>query len=172
MESKNPEAYFGLPKKVLFCNHCVISNQRPSSTVEFRHKEDETKATIEFSELGTCDACNYQLVKSNEIDWEKREEQLLVTLDKHRSKDGNYDVVVPGSGGKDSAFTSHILKYKYGMNPLTVTWAPHQYTEIGFKNFMNWIHIGGHDNILFSPNGKLHRYLTRIAFLNLLLISP
>ena len=53
-----------------------------------------------------------------------------------------YDCVIPGSGGKDSAFTAHILKYKYGLNPLTVTWAPHLYTDIGWKNFENWIHVG------------------------------
>ena len=53
------------------------------------------------------------------------------------------------------------------MNPLQ-TWAPHLYTDIGFKNFTNWIHIGGFDNVLFTPNGKLHRYLTRLAFMNLL----
>ena len=33
----------GLPKKVLFCKKCVISNQRPSSTVEFRSKKTEKK---------------------------------------------------------------------------------------------------------------------------------
>ena len=54
------------------------------------------------------------------------------------------------------------------MNPLTVTWAPHKYTDIGWKNFENWIHIGGFDNVLFTPNGVLHRYLTKIAFLDLL----
>jgi N-acetyl sugar amidotransferase len=54
------------------------------------------------------------------------------------------------------------------MNPLTVTWAPHQFTEIGWENFQNWIHVGGLDNILYTPNGRLHRYLTRKAFENLL----
>jgi N-acetyl sugar amidotransferase len=54
------------------------------------------------------------------------------------------------------------------MNPLTVTWAPHLYTDIGWKNFINWVHKGGFDNILFTPNGKLHRVLTKLAFLNLL----
>jgi N-acetyl sugar amidotransferase len=54
------------------------------------------------------------------------------------------------------------------MNPLTVTWAPHKYTQIGWKNFENWMHVGGLDNILFTPNGRLHRYLTRQAFVNLL----
>jgi N-acetyl sugar amidotransferase len=162
------EAYFGLPRKVTFCKRCVISNQRPNSTVEFQHAKDEKKLTIGFDKDGVCDACRYQMIKKNQIDWINREKKLIELLDKYRRSDGGYDVIVPGSGGKDSAFTSHILKYKYGMNPLTVTWAPHKYTDIGWNNFENWIHVGGLDNILFTPNGKLHRHLTRLAFVNLL----
>ena len=158
---------FGLPKCVTFCNQCVISNQRPSSTVEFKHKSGERKKTIGFGHDGTCDACRYSLEKVTAIDWGKREEKLVSLLDKHRRNTG-YDVIVPGSGGKDSAYTAHVLKYRYGMNPLTVTWAPHKYTDIGWKNFESWIHVGGLDNVLFTPNGRLHRYLTRLAFLNLL----
>jgi N-acetyl sugar amidotransferase len=162
------KAYFGLPEKVIFCKHCVISNQRPSSSVEFKHKQNEKKMTICFDDEGVCDACRFHEVKEKQISWEKREQSLIELLDKRRRSDGGYDIIVPGSGGKDSAYTSHILKYKYGMNPLTVTWAPHKYTEIGWKNFENWMHIGGLDNILFTPNGRLHRYLTQQAFLNLL----
>ena len=36
---------------------------------------------------------------------------------------------------KDSIKQSHILKYKYGMNPLTVTWSPILHTEYGYKKF-------------------------------------
>ena len=54
------------------------------------------------------------------------------------------------------------------MNPLTVTWSPHLYTDIGWKNFFNWSHIGGLDNMLYTPNGVLHRLLTSLAFKNLL----
>jgi N-acetyl sugar amidotransferase len=162
------QAFFGLPEQVVFCRRCVISNQRPSSTVEFKHAQGEKKATIGFDDEGVCDACRYNEVKGAQISWEKREAALIELLDKHRRSDGGYDVIVPGSGGKDSAYTSHVLKYKYGMNPLTVTWAPHKYTEIGWKNFENWMHVGGLDNLLFTPNGRLHRYLTQQAFLNLL----
>lgn len=161
------DAFYGLPAEVKFCKLCVISNQRPSSTVEVRHKIDEKKETINFDNNGICDACNFQQTKSSEIDWKQRELKLEELCDRYRRKSG-YDVIIPGSGGKDSAFTSHILKYKYGMHPLTVTWSPHLYTEIGWKNFQNWIHVGGLDNILFTPNGKLHRYLTKLAFQNLL----
>ena len=42
------EAYYGLPENVVYCTKCVISNQRPRSTVEFRHTAAERKATIGF----------------------------------------------------------------------------------------------------------------------------
>ena len=48
-------------------------------------------------------------------------ERTEIILDKYRSKDGSYDVLVPGSGGKDSMYVSHVLEEKYGMHPLTVT---------------------------------------------------
>ena len=156
---------FGLPEKVIFCKQCIISNQRPSSVVEFKNINNN-KNGINIDKDNICDACKYSLEKSR-IDWNKREIELENVLSKYRKKNG-YDCVVPGSGGKDSAYTAHILKYKYKMNPLTVTWAPHLYTNIGWENFTNWVHKGGFDNILFTPNGKLHRVLTKLAFLNLL----
>lgn len=160
-------AMFGLPEQVRFCRRCIISNQRPSSTVELTHVVSERKKTINFDSDDICDACKYHDIKEKKIDWGSREKALEKLLSRHRDKSG-YNVVVPGSGGKDSAYTSHILKYKYGMNPLTVTWAPHLYTEVGWTNFQNWIHVGGMDNLLLTPNGRLHRFLTRAAFLNLL----
>ena len=30
-----------LPQKVIWCKKCVISNQRPSSTVEFKNKKND-----------------------------------------------------------------------------------------------------------------------------------
>ena len=158
---------FGLPEKVVYCKQCVISNQRPRSTVEFQNKASDDKETIAFGDDGICEACKFNEEKNNNIDWESREADLMKVWDKYRRTNG-YDVVVPVSGGKDSAYTAHILKEKYGMNPLTVTWAPHLYTQIGWQNFINWSHVGGLDNILFTPNGKLHRALTREAFINLL----
>ena len=96
-----------------------------------------------------------------------REKELSELCERFRKKNGDHDVIVPGSGGKDSIFVSHILKHKYKMNPLTVTWAPHIYTDIGWKNFQNWI-AAGFDNILITPNKKIHSKLTSLAFRNLL----
>ena len=38
--------------------------------------------------------------KKGKIDWNERDKQLRELCDKFRSKDGSYDVIVPGSGGK------------------------------------------------------------------------
>ena len=157
---------FGLPEDVKFCSKCVMSNQRPRSVVEFKNSSNQKSGLTIDTNSSICDACNYNETKKK-IDWEKRESELIELLDKYRKTNG-YDCLVPGSGGKDSAYTAHILKYKYGMNPLTVTWAPHSYTDIGWKNFDNWIKVGGLDNILFTPNGRVHSLLTKLAFKNLL----
>jgi N-acetyl sugar amidotransferase len=166
MSNKNKlETKYGLPSEVKFCKKCVVSNQRPSSTIEFKN-DDKRKDVIQFDEDGVCSACRIHESKWEEIDWEQRQHQLLELLDRHRKDDGSYDVIVPGSGGKDSVYVSHILKSKYGMNPLTVTWPPNMYTDIGRHNFDAWL-ASGLSNITFHPNGALHRMLTREAFLNL-----
>lgn len=164
--ASDPETKYGLPQKVEFCVRCVISNQRPNSAVEYSHTKASKKATIHFDEEGVCDACRFAERKHNTIDWDERDRALRDLCDRHRSKNGQYDCVLPGSGGKDSFYASHILRHKYGMNPLTVTWAPHVYTDWGWKNFQAWIHAG-HDNMLTTPNGRVHRLLTRLAVDNL-----
>ena len=158
-------AKYGLPSTVTFCQRCVTSNQKPISAVEFQHTAASVKQAIHLDETNICDACRVTEKKVS-IDWRAREEELRALCDKHRSTDGSYDCLVPGSGGKDSFVAAHMLKYKYGMHPLTVTWAPHVYTEWGWRNFQRWIHAG-FDNYLCTPNGRVHRLLTRLAVENL-----
>lgn len=155
MHSKNNDnplildrQFDALPKEVIFCKNCVVSNQRPRT---------------QFNKDGICSACQWSYEKDHAIDWEKREKELQELCDRHRSKDGKWDVVVPGSGGKDSAFVAHQLKVKYGMNPLCVTWAPFEYIPVGWTNLQNFIH-SGFDVITGNPDGQLHRKLSRLAF--------
>ena len=158
-------ARYGLPTTVSFCQRCVTSNQKPISAIEFQHTSGSVKQAIHIDDENICDACRVAEKKSL-IDWDARDAELRELCDRHRSSDGSYDCLVPGSGGKDSFVAAHMLKYKYGMHPLTVTWAPHVYTEWGWRNFQRWIHAG-FDNYLCTPNGRVHRLLTRLAVENL-----
>lgn len=148
MEKRNLIKLYNLPETVKFCKKCTVSNQRPRIT---------------FDEHGVCSACNFAEFKRTQIDWKKREQELVELCDKFRKNNGEYDVIVPCSGGKDGGFVAHQLKYKYGMNPLTVTWAPLKATEIGRKNLDAFIG-SGFDNILGTPNGSVTRRLTHLSF--------
>lgn len=163
----NLEVKYGLPSNVVYCNRCVISNQRPNSTNEFTNNAEKSKKTIHFDQQGVCDACLFAEIKNQKINWSDREKELAELCDRYRKKDGSYDCLVPGSGGKDSFYAAHILKYKYGMHPLTITWAPHIYTDWGRRNHTSWIQAG-FDNFLITPDGMTHRLLTRLAVENLL----
>lgn len=135
------------PTEVRFCKRCVVSNQRPR---------------IVFDSEGICSACRHAERKHSKIDWEAREKELAALLDRHRKSDGSYDVIVPASGGKDSAFVAHQLKERYGMHPLTVTFAPFIYTEVGFENFVRFVQ-SGFDNLTCWTNGLTHRKLSRMC---------
>ncbi|MBS3067611.1 N-acetyl sugar amidotransferase [Candidatus Micrarchaeota archaeon] len=137
-----------LPSEIKFCKKCVVSNQRPR---------------IVFDEESVCGGCKFRYLKNEAINWGEREQMLQELCNQYRRNDGSFDVVVPGSGGKDSAMVSHVLKHKYKMHPLTVTWAPFEYTPIGYKNFRNFVKAG-FVNLMAWPNAKLHRKLSRIAF--------
>ena len=147
IKKKNTIKIYNLPKKVLFCKKCVISNQRPRIT---------------FNKKGICSACEYALFKRNKIDWKKREEELLRLLDKHRSKTNKNDIIVPCSGGKDGSWVAHQLKYKYGMNPLCVTWSPIVPTSLGKKNLNNFIKTG-FDHVMGKPKTKIYKKLTSLS---------
>lgn len=138
-----------LPKEVIFCKKCVVSNQRPRIT---------------FDKDGVCSACNYAKFKKENIDWAKRKKQFEDLMDKHRSKDGAYDVIVPCSGGKDSSTIAHRLKQEYGMHPLCVTFSPPIYSKIGWENLRRFIDAG-FDHYLVTPGGTLNRALTKLGFI-------
>lgn len=157
---------YGLPEEVVFCKRCTMSNQKPNSAQEFKHNPKTKKDTMHFDEEGICSACRVQEQKED-INYDEREKQLRDLLDRYRRNDGTYDCLVPGSGGKDSAYQAHILKYKYGMNPLTVTWPPIIYTDYGYKNFKNWLDVGGFDNISVHRNGKVLKLLTKLSIENI-----
>ena len=61
-------AFYGLPSEVKFCIRCVMSNQKPNSTPEFKHKLNNKKSTLEIDELGVCSACRVAESKEKMMD--------------------------------------------------------------------------------------------------------
>ena len=156
---------YGLPLNVVYCSNCTRSNQRPHNLGEFIQKKNEKKKYVEIKKNNICQACQFYFYK-DKINWSEREEELKNLCDKYRKNNGEYDVIIPGSGGKDSIYVAHQLKHIYKMNPLLITWSPNLLTEIGKKNFEAFINLGM-PNVMYYQNQKIHRLLTKLAFLHL-----
>jgi len=123
-------------KKIYWCKNCLNMSTRPRIT---------------FDDRGWCNACQW-MEKKKTLDWKSRELELILLLDKYRSTSGNFDCIVPVSGGKDGSYVAHMLKTKYNMNPLTVTVKPALSLEIGDQNLSNFIQSGfNHIHISCNP---------------------
>ena len=75
-------------KEIFWCKSCLNMSTRPR---------------IVFDDRGYCNACQW-LEEKKIMDWSPREEELVNLLDKYRSTNGNFDCVVPVSGGKDGSY--------------------------------------------------------------------
>ena len=142
---------YNLSKDVIYCKKCTMSNQRPRIT---------------FDREGICSACNYSFYKQNIIDWRQRENELKKLCEKFRKKNGEYDVIVPCSGGKDGSYVAHQLKYFYEMNPLCVTWAPLKKTYVGQKNLEAFVQ-SGFSHIIFTPDPNITKKFTQLSLTEL-----
>jgi N-acetyl sugar amidotransferase len=119
-----------------------------------------TKPDLHIDEEGVCNACrSYE--KRKEVDWDLRKSELLALLGKYRRQDGNWDCIVPVSGGKDSTYQV-IRMLQLGLNPLCVTSTTCDLSEIGRRNIENLQRLGV-DHAAFSPNPLVRAKLNRIG---------
>lgn len=125
----------------------------------------DTKPQLEFNEDGICSACvNFD--RKSLVNWSQKRQELQEILEKYKSKDNNYDCIIPVSGGKDSTYQTHVIKNEFGLTPLLVNFHPLDQTELGRKNLENLKNLGV-DCIEFSPNPTVYRKLARFGLFEL-----
>ena len=93
---------------ITYCQSCVISNQRQIQQSNSSIKLKPRKKPSYFMKMVAVMPV-LQTIK-NQIDWQKRDILLRRLCDKHR-KQWQLRLLVPGSGGKDSFYQAHVLKY-------------------------------------------------------------
>jgi N-acetyl sugar amidotransferase len=124
----------------------------------------ETHETIRFNEEGICSVCQNFEQKSN-IDWGAKKTELDAILDKHRGR-GNYDCIIPFSGGKDSVFTLYYAVRVLGLKPLVVSFDHGFYRPNLIETRNKVLKELGVDFLSFSPNWKLVQKLMLKSFLD------
>ena len=122
-----------------------------------------TKPDLEFNEKGICSAC-ISFENRKKINWELKKtefEKIVKNLKKKRT--GDYDCIIPVSGGKDS--TWQVIKaLEYGLKPLCVNSRTCDLSPLGRKNLDNIRRIGA-DLIEVAPNSYVRKQLNKIGLL-------
>jgi len=124
-----------------------------------------TRPRIGFDERGWCNACQWS-EKKKTLDWDKRAQEFVTLLDKHRRNDGYFDCVVPLSGGKDGSYVAYNLKHKYGMNPLAVTVTPPLPLSLGEQNLRAFVE-SGYNHISVNPADEAMRVLNKLGLIEM-----
>ena len=87
------------------CSNCVL---------------DTTISNINFNDNGICDFCQNYYKKRISSTYKNNEYKLTNLVKKIKSKKYKYDCLIGISGGLDSSYLVHLIKYKYNLNPLLI----------------------------------------------------
>jgi N-acetyl sugar amidotransferase len=136
--------------KIEWCANCLAMSTRPR---------------IVFDARGWCNACVWA-EKKKSIDWELRQRELENLLNKHRRNNGDFDCLVPCSGGKDGSYVAYNLKHKYRMNPLCVTVTPALTLPLGDHNLRSFLE-SGYNHISVNPDFEAMRLLNKTGFIEM-----
>ena len=120
-----------------------------------------------LDDAGVCSACRVweEMAAAHDDEfWRERYRRFLALLDQYRdTTGGNYDCLVPVSGGKDSYWQAWLMK-EHGMNPLLVTYHGNNYLPEGQGNLDRMRDALGIDHVVFGPSVKTLKKLNRLGF--------
>ena len=114
----------------------------------------ETYETFEFDKKGVCNVCNSHKHQKSKIDWDARAETFNKLVEDFRGK-GDYDCLVPFSGGKDSTYVLYEIVVKHKLKPLVISFDHGFFREQHLKNIERTLKILGTDYLTFKPNMKI-----------------
>jgi N-acetyl sugar amidotransferase len=124
----------------------------------------ETHESIMFDEEGICNICRQNEFKKDKIDWTAKKKELDELVEMYRGK-GDYDCLIPFSGGKDSTWTLYYLMKEYKLKPLVVRF-DHGFLRPNLHDNTTKVLRGlGADFHTFTPNWKVVQKLMLQAFL-------
>jgi N-acetyl sugar amidotransferase len=132
-----------------YCKRCVYPANHPLG--------------LAFDERGLCTGCLIHEEKDS-LDWREREQKLRAILEEYRDPKGlRHDCIVPVSGGRDSFFIVDLLKNRYGLNPLLVTFNRHYNTRAGIFNLEQLRTRIGLDIVTLTINPDRYKKLIRYS---------
>jgi N-acetyl sugar amidotransferase len=108
--------------EIIQCSRCLYTSMHPLG--------------ITFDEKGVCSGCLIHEEK-DVLDWDHRLEVLKNLIKPYKSRQKQYDCIIPVTGGNDSHFIVHVAKNILKLEPLLVTYNKYFNTPLGIRNLAN-----------------------------------
>ena len=132
-----------------YCKRCLYPENHPLG--------------ICIDENGICSGCRVHEEK-DEIDWREKGKELDSLFSKYKDRTGSfYDCVIPVTGNSDSFFVVDVVKNRYGLNPLLVTYNTHFNTKVGVRNLARLITKLDCDHMMLTVSPDIVKKVTKIA---------
>lgn len=132
-----------------YCKRCLYPENHPLG--------------ICIDDEGVCSGCRIHEEK-DDINWEAKSDELVKIFSKYKGiKNKFYDCVIPVSGNSDSFFVVDIVKNKYGLNPLLVTYNTQFNTKVGVRNLARLITELDCDHMMLTVSPDIVKKVTRVA---------
>lgn len=130
------------------CKKCVLNENFPG---------------VRFDDDGVCNYCRMEKSPSSQEEKVQEFEAKFQDLIGTHKGQGNYDALVAYSGGKDSTYTLHLLKEKYGLSVLALTLDNWFFSDRAQENISNVVKAMGVDHINLRPNFQTYRKIVNAS---------
>jgi tRNA(Ile)-lysidine synthase TilS/MesJ len=127
-------------KKLKICSRCVLP---------------ETFPGIKFDGDDVCNFCLAASDKASQEVIKRGYREKFETLLEEKAGEGDYDILMCFSGGKDSTYTMLLLKNEFNLRILALTMDNGFTSPVALKNIERTVEALGVDHLHFKPNVNL-----------------
>ena len=136
-----------------YCKKCKLPSKAPNADID---------------QNGICSFCRQhkRTGQDSRQDSERKKREVILNNALNECKgQGEYDCLLCFSGGKDSMYLLHKLKYEYKLNVLAFT-VDKNLPKIAWKNIRRNIKELNVNHIIYTPQQEFQRKLYRFLLLN------
>ncbi len=131
-----------------YCARCLYPENHP--------------LTIYIDEKGVCSGCRVHEEKFDSMNWGEKEKEFGKILENYKGKEHpNYDCIIPVTGTGDDFYVVDLIKNKFKLNPLLVSYNTHYSTEIGIRNLSRLCTKLDCDHILYTVGPDTVKEITK-----------
>ena len=116
---------------------------------------DENFPGISFDENGICSFCQKAPALDERSSLQSEYRQKFQDLIEARKGQGDYDLIMAYSGGKDSTYTLELLRREYGLKILAVTFDNGFISPFALENIRHMVDVLDVDHMLVRPSFRI-----------------